>query len=52
MVASLADPINLAMMFVPVVGEIKFASMIAKYGFNKARFAKGAIEGAVGIAAV
>ncbi len=52
MVTSIADPINLAMMFVPYVGQARFASLVARYGFTKARFAKGAIEGTIGIGAV
>ena len=36
MVASMADPINLAMMFIPVVGQVRFASLVAKYGLTKA----------------
>ena len=44
MVTSIADPINLAMMFVPYVGQARFASLVARYGFTKARFAKGAID--------
>lgn len=52
MVASMADPINLAMMFIPVVGQLRYASLVAKYGFTRARMTKGAIEGFTGIAAV
>ena len=51
-VASAADPINLAVSFVPVVGQAKFASMVARSGFTKARFYKGIKEGFVGAAAV
>jgi len=52
MVASVADPINLAMMFIPVVGQVRFASLVAKYGLTKARMMRGSIEGFTGIAAV
>ena len=52
MVASMADPINLAMMFIPVVGQVRFASLVAKYGLTRARMIKGSIEGFVGISAV
>jgi hypothetical protein len=52
MVASIADPINLAMMFIPVVGQVRFASLVAKYGLTRARMMKGSLEGLVGIAAV
>ena len=47
-VASAADPFNLALAFVPIVGQMRFASLVAKYGFTRARLAKGAIEGTVG----
>ena len=52
LVTSIADPINLAMMFIPIVGQARFASMVARAGLTGARFRKGAIEGLVGIAAV
>jgi len=52
LVTSIADPINLAMMFIPIVGQTRFASMVAKTGLTGARFRKGAMEGLVGIAAV
>ena len=52
LVTSIADPINLAMMFIPIVGQARFASMVARAGLTQARFGKGAIEGLVGIAAV
>ena len=50
MAASLVDPINVAMMFVPVVGEARFAGMVARMGITRARLATGAIEGLVGSA--
>lgn len=50
MAATLVDPINVAMMFVPVVGEARMAGMVAKYGITRARLAAGAIEGTVGAA--
>jgi len=52
LVTSIADPINLAMMFIPIVGEARFAAMVARAGLTGARFGKGAMEGLVGIAAV
>lgn len=52
MVASMADPINLAMMFIPIVGQTRFLSLVGKYGLTKARLMKGALEGGVGITAV
>ena len=51
-VASAADPVNLALAFVPVVGQMRFASMVGKYGFTRARLTKGAIEGFVGTTAI
>jgi hypothetical protein len=48
MAATLVDPINVAMMFVPVVGEARMAQMAAKYGVTRARLATGSIEGTVG----
>ena len=39
-------------MFIPIVGQARFASMVARAGLTQARFGKGAIEGLVGIAAV
>lgn len=51
-VASAVDPINLAVSFIPVVGQAKFASMVARSGFTRARFYKGIKEGFVGAAAV
>ena len=52
LVTSIADPINLAMMFIPIVGQARFATMVARAGLTKARFAKGAVEGFVGISLV
>lgn len=50
LVATALDPINLASMFVPVVGEARFARMVQSAGGSmlRARLKKGAIEGAVG----
>ena len=44
---SVADPINLGLGFIPVVGQTRMAQMVAKRGFSQARFARGAAEGAV-----
>ena len=49
---SLADPINIASAFIPVVGESRFASLVARQGLTKARGIRGVVEGAVGAAAV
>lgn len=55
--ASLLDPINIASAFVPVVGEARYASMLARAGTSVAaraavRAQVGAVEGAVGAALV
>ena len=49
---SFADPVNIAASFVPVVGQAKFAGMVAKSGKNIARMKKGFVEGLVGNTAV
>lgn len=49
---SVIDPINVASAFIPVVGEARIASLVARFGKNSARFRTGLIEGAVGAAAV
>lgn len=49
---SLFDPINIASAFIPVIGQARFAGMVAKTGFTRARLMKGAAEGAVGAAVV
>lgn len=46
------DPINLAAMFIPVVGEAKFARLVQKVGVTRARLIAGAAEAAVGMAVV
>ncbi|WP_313338506.1 hypothetical protein [Stutzerimonas nitrititolerans] len=52
--ASLLDPINIASAFVPVVGEARYASMLANATTRAARLGVrarvGAVEGAVGAA--
>ncbi|MHA6476193.1 hypothetical protein ACX1DW_01680 [Stutzerimonas sp. KH-1] len=55
--ASVLDPINVASAFVPIVGEARYASMLARAGQSVAaraavRAQVGAIEGAVGAAMV
>lgn len=52
LVVSIADPINIASAFIPVVGEARFASLVARQGLTKARGIRGVVEGAVGAAAV
>ena len=49
---SFLDPINLAASFVPVVGQARFANMVARSGKNVARMKKGLVEGFVGNTAV
>ncbi len=49
---SIADPINIASAFIPVVGEARFASLVARQGLTKARGIRGVVEGAVGAAVV
>ncbi len=49
---SFLDPINLGASFVPVVGQARFANMVAQSGKNIARLKKGFVEGLVGNAAV
>mgnify|MGYP003637594622 CR=1 FL=1 len=54
--ASAVDPINIASAFIPVVGEARYASMLASATSRAGRFgvrAKvGAVQGAVGAAAI
>jgi len=53
--ASLLDPLNIGLAFVPVVGQARYAGMIAKAGGAAGRAGVrvgiGAAEGAVGVAA-
>ena len=46
------DPLNIAAAFVPVVREARFAGLAARFGVTRARALTGAIEGAVGSAAI
>jgi len=50
--ASAIDPLNLAVGFVPIVREARYARMVAQLGKYPARAAKGAVEGAVGTALI
>ena len=47
-----ADPINIGAAFVPVVGQTRFANMVARSGKNVARLQRGFVEGFVGNLAV
>ncbi len=49
---SLFDPINIAASFIPVFGQARFAGLVARQGFTRARLARGVTEGAVGAAVV
>jgi len=49
---SLLDPVNLASAFIPIVGQARMAQLVARYGFGRARLARGFTEGAVGAALV
>jgi hypothetical protein len=48
----LFDPINIAASFIPVFGQARFAGLVARQGFTRARLARGVTEGAVGAAVV
>jgi len=49
---SFLDPINIGASFVPVVGQARFAAMVARSGKNIGRMKKGFREGLVGNAMV
>ncbi len=49
---SALDPLNIASAFIPVVGPSRYALWAARLGKPGARLARGALEGAVGAAAV
>ena len=49
---SFLDPINIGASFIPVVGQARFANMVARSGKNIARMKKGFVEGLVGNAAI
>jgi hypothetical protein len=49
---SMADPINIASAFVPVVGQSRYAIWLERFGKTGARAARGTIEGAAGAALV
>lgn len=53
LLGAVADPLNLALAFVPIVGEARFAQLSATLGSRGlARVATGAIEGAAGNALI
>lgn len=49
---SAIDPLNVAAAFVPVVGQARYAGMVARMGVTRARLATGAIEGLAGSVAL
>jgi hypothetical protein len=49
---AIADPVNIAASFVPVVGQARYGAMASKMGVTRARLARGGIEGLVGAAGV
>ena len=49
---SVADPLNAVVSFIPVIGEARYASLVAKLGKVGARSVRGVVEGAVGAVAV
>lgn len=49
---SMLDPINVASAFIPVFGQARFASLVARQGFGRARAVRGGVEGFVGAALV
>lgn len=52
LVASMLDPLAIGASFIPVVGQARYANMVAKHGRTPARLMKGGVEGAVGAVAV
>ncbi len=52
LLAQAADPVGLALGFLPVVGEARYAAWLARMGRTPARLAAGGVEGAVGSAAL
>lgn len=48
--ASILDPLNIASAFIPVVGEARYAALVARLGVTGARAVRGAAEGFVGAA--
>lgn len=52
MATNFLDPINIGAAFVPIVGEARFANMVARSGKNVARLQRGFVEGFAGNAGV
>ena len=52
MAGALVDPLSIASSFVPVVGEVRYAAMVNRFGRTGARALRGGVEGFVGNAAI
>jgi len=52
MATNFLDPINVGSAFIPIIGEARFASMVARSGKNVARLQRGFVEGLAGNALV
>lgn len=49
---AIIDPLNVAVSFIPIVGEARAAIWAARVGRNTARLSRGAVEGVVGNALI
>lgn len=52
LLGAMADPVNIPLAFVPVVGQARFAAMARQVGVTGARLGRGAVEGLVGAAVI
>jgi len=52
LLATMADPINVASAFVPIAGQARWAALAARIGRTPARAVRGGVEGLVGAALV
>lgn len=52
LVRSALDPVELASAFVPIVGQARYAGMVARLGTTGARVSRGMVEGSVGAAII
>lgn len=50
LVANLLSPPDIALSFLPIVGEGRWAAWVSKMGLQRARVARGAVEGVAGAA--
>ena len=46
--ANVIDPVSIAASFVPIVGQMRYAALVARFGKSGGRAIKGAIEGFAG----